>query len=64
MRTRYPLLVDPFIQIGGKLTGGGAAGSSQFGSSVALERRQHRPRGRACRRRSRAAWVFSRSGNT
>jgi hypothetical protein len=33
---RYPLLVDPFIQIGGKLTGGGAAGNSQFGSSVAL----------------------------
>ena len=33
---RYPLRIDPFIQLGSKLTGGGEIGKGSFGSSVAL----------------------------
>ena len=32
----YPLLIDPLIQQGGKLTGSGESGDGQFGWSVAL----------------------------
>ena len=33
---RYPLLIDPFIQQGAKLTGANESGSGLFGSSVAV----------------------------
>ncbi len=33
---RYPLRIDPFIQQGEKLTGGGESGEGEFGCSVAL----------------------------
>ena len=33
---RYPLRIDPFIQQGAKLTGGGESGRGCFGDSVAL----------------------------
>ncbi len=60
----YPLTVDPFIQLGDKLTGGGETGSGQFGVSVALSAdgstaliggyRDDGSKG--------AAWIFTRSG--
>ena len=56
----------PFLQQGGKLTGGGETGDARFGSSVALSadgstalvggRRDSSDKG--------AAWVFTRSGAT
>src|SRR5204863_376252 len=33
---RYPLRIDPFVQQGAKLTGGGETGNGEFGFSVAL----------------------------
>jgi hypothetical protein len=63
---RYPLRIDPFIQQGAKLTGGGEAGSGEFGSSVALSADGNTAlvgapgdSGGAG-----AAWVFTRSGST
>jgi len=62
---RYPVRIDPFIQQGAKLTGGGEAGGGEFGSSVALSADGNTAlvgapgdSGGAG-----AAWVFTRSGS-
>jgi FG-GAP repeat len=64
---RYPLRIDPLIEAGGKLTGGGEEGEGQFGTSVALSAdgdtllvggpHDTNPN-------HGAAWVFARSGST
>jgi len=59
---RYPLRVDPFIQQGGKLTGG----QESFGESVALSQDGDTALvgGSEAHRFEGAAWVFTRSGET
>jgi hypothetical protein len=63
---RYPLLVDPFLQIGDKLTGGGETGGGQFGFSLALsgDGKTALIGGPTDDGSKGAAWVFSRSGST
>jgi len=63
---RYPIHVDPFIQQGAKLTGGGEAGSGEFGSSVALSADGNTALVGAPGDGGGvgAAWVFTRSGST
>jgi len=64
---RYPLRIDPFVQQGEKLTGGGEIGDGNFGVSVALSSDGNtaliggdEDDGEA----HGAAWVFTRSGPT
>jgi hypothetical protein len=63
---RYPLRVDPFIQQGEKLTGGGEVGSGEFGSSVALSADGNTALVGAPGDSGGvgAAWVLTRSGST
>jgi len=63
---RYPIHVDPFIQQGAKLTGGGEAGSGEFGSSVALSADGNTALVGAPGDSGGVgtAWVFTRSGST
>jgi len=62
---RYPLRIDPFIQQGAKLTGGGEVGSGEFGSSVALSADGNTALVGAPGDSGGvgAAWVFTRSGS-
>jgi len=63
---RYPLRIDPFIQQGPKLTGGGESGKGLFGFRVALSADGSTALvgGSADNSRVGAAWVFTRSGST
>ena len=63
---RFPLHIDPFIQQGSKLTGGGEAGPAQFGSSVALsaDGKTALIGAPADDTNTGAAWIFTRSGST
>src|SRR5271165_6724843 len=64
---RYPLRIDPFIQQGGKLTGGGERGEEgAFGVSVALSAGGEYALvgGPSDNGKVGAAWVFLRSGAT
>jgi hypothetical protein len=63
---RYPLRIDPFIQQGKKLTGGGESGPGSFGGSVALstDGKTALIAGGGDNANRGAAWVFTRSGAT
>ncbi len=63
---RYPLIVNPFVQQGSKLTGGGESGAGLFGISAALSSDGNTALIGAARDNSNvgAAWVFTRSGAT
>jgi hypothetical protein len=63
---RYPLRIDPLIQQGEKLTGGGEAGEGLLGASVALSADGDTALVGAPSDDSGvgAAWVFTRSGST
>jgi FG-GAP repeat len=63
---RYPLRIDPFIQQGEKLTGGGEIGKGVFGISVALSGDGNTALigGPGDNSYVGAAWVFTRSGST
>lgn len=64
---RYPLHIDPFIQQGSKLTGGGEVGPyTSFGTSVAFSSDGSTALigGREDNGETGAAWVFTRSGST
>ncbi len=66
---RYPLRIDPLIQQGEKLAGGGEAASGRFGYSVALSADGDTAligARYAIRNNNEAggAWVFTRSGST
>jgi hypothetical protein len=65
-RARYPLRIDPFIQQGEKLLGGGESGEGEFGASVALSSDGDTALIAAPKDAggSGAAWVFTRSGAT
>jgi hypothetical protein len=65
-RARYPLRIDPFVQQGKKLTGGGGSGFSGFGHSVALSADGNTALigGAGDNAAVGAAWVFTRSGET
>ena len=62
----YPLRIDPFVQQGGKLTGGEEIGEGSFGYSVALSSDGNTAliSGPFENERVGAAWVFTRSGST
>jgi hypothetical protein len=67
----YPLQVDPFVQRGAKLTGGGEVGYAQFGESVALSADGNTAliggpydNPDSSGGGAGAAWVFTRSGST
>src|SRR4051812_20209872 len=61
---RYPLRIDPFVQQGAKLTGGGEVGAGQFGQSVALSADGNTALigGPSDNGAVGAAWAFTRSG--
>jgi hypothetical protein len=63
---RYPLRIDPFVQQGEKLSGGGETGAGQFGFSVALSSDGTTALigGSLDGTGVGAAWVFTRSGST
>jgi hypothetical protein len=63
---RYPLTVDPYIQLGTKLAAADGIGSSRFGSSVALSADGSTAivGGPGDNGGQGAAWVFTRSGTT
>jgi hypothetical protein len=63
---RYPLRIDPFVQQGEKLTGGGESGKGLFGFGVALSSDGNTALigGYADDATRGAAWVFTRSGST
>jgi hypothetical protein len=63
---RYPLTIDPFIQRGDKLTGGGESGDGRFAFSVALSADGSTALigGPWDGGNKGAAWVFTRSGST
>ena len=63
---RYPLRIDPLIQQGEKLTGGGEIGEGYFGTSVALSSDGNTALigGYGDNNGVGAAWVFTRSGST
>jgi hypothetical protein len=63
---RYPLRIDPFMQQGTKLTGGGETGAAELGTSVALSANGNTAVVGAPADNSNvgAAWVFTRSGTT
>jgi len=62
----YPLRIDPFIQQGEKLTGGGEIGTGQFGYDVALsgDGSTALVGANGDNNLVGAAWVFTRSGST
>ncbi len=62
----YPLRIDPLIQQGEKLTGGGESGTGYFGVSVALSSDGNTALigGLGDSGLSGAAWVFTRAGST
>src|SRR3954468_17579047 len=61
---RYPLRIDPFVQQGAKLTGGGEVGAGQFGYSAALSADGDTALigGLSDNGDVGAAWAFTRSG--
>ncbi len=63
---RYPLRIDPLVQQGEKLTGGGEAGSGEFGYAVAMSSNGSAALvgGPADNAGAGAAWAFKRSGST
>ena len=62
---RYPLRIDPLVQQGRKLTGGGEIGGALFGDSVALSSDGNTALiGGPGDSGVGAAWVFTRSGST
>ena len=63
---RYPLVIDPFIQQGSKLTAGDESGEAGFGSAVAVSADGNTALigGSADNNDNGAAWVFTRSGGT
>jgi hypothetical protein len=63
---RYPLEIDPLLQQGGKLTGGGETGAGQLGFRVALSANGNTALVGAPQDNGGigAAWVFTRSGST
>jgi hypothetical protein len=63
---RYPLTIDPLIQQGEKLTGGGESGKAWFGYSVALSSNGKTALigGQQDNSKVGAAWVFTRTGST
>lgn len=66
---RYPLGIDPFIQLGEKLTGGGEVGNGYFGESVAASSNGDTvlvgaPGSGVPYSGEGGAWVFTRSGST
>ncbi len=63
---RYPVQIDPLIEQGGKLTGGGEQGAGQFGLAVALSADGNTAVVGAPRDQefAGAAWAFTRSGET
>jgi hypothetical protein len=62
---RYPLRIDPFVQQGEKLTGGGEVAGGAFGDSVALSSDGDTALiGGDHDSGVGAAWVFTRSGST
>ncbi len=62
---RYPVRIDPFIQQGEKLTGGGESSSAEFGYSVAISGDGNTALiGAPEDENVGAAWVFTRSGET
>jgi hypothetical protein len=63
---RYPLLIDPMIQQGGKLTGGEEREGAAFGDSVALSADGNTALigGLQDSDNVGAAWVFTRTGST
>jgi hypothetical protein len=63
---RFPLRIDPLLQQGEKLTGGGELGEGMFGTSVALSSDGNTALIGAPRDESDvgAAWVFTRAGAT
>jgi hypothetical protein len=65
-RARYPIEIDPFVQQGGSLTGGGEWAAGDFGASVALSADGSTALIGAPSDDFRvgAAWVFTRSGST
>jgi len=65
-RARYPLRIDPFIQQGSKLLGGGETGKGQFGQEVALSADGKTAVIGAPNDNGQvgAAWVFVRPGST
>jgi IPT/TIG domain len=65
-RARYPLRIDPFIQQGEKLTGGGQTGKGELGESVAISSDGNTALigGPSDRDGVGAAWVFTRAGST
>jgi hypothetical protein len=65
-RARYPIEIDPFVQQGDSLTGGGEGDEGNFGASVALSADGSTALIGAPSDDFRvgAAWVFTRSGST
>ncbi len=65
-RARYPIRIDPFVQQGSSLTGGGEWAGGDFGTSVALSADGSTALIGAPSDDFRvgAAWVFTRSGST
>ena len=66
---QYPVRIDPFVQGGQELTGGGEEGSGKLGYSVAVSRDGNTaivgaPSDGAGFFHKGAAWVFARSGST
>ncbi len=63
---RYPIVIDPFIGQGAKLTGGGESAKGEFGESVALSQDGSTALIGAGSNSHHvgAAWVFTRSGET
>ncbi len=63
---RYPLRIDPFIQVGAKLTGIGETGPGEFGSTVALSADGNTALigGPIDNSSNGAAWIFTRTGET
>jgi hypothetical protein len=63
---RYPLEIDPLIEAGGKLTGGGEVGDGGFGGSVAVsaDGTTALVGGDSDDEGQGAAWVYTRSGDS
>ncbi|HEX7609492.1 MAG TPA: FG-GAP repeat protein, partial [Solirubrobacteraceae bacterium] len=63
---RYPLRIDPLVQQGGKLVGGGEEGAGAFGVKVALSTDGNTALvgGFGDNGETGAAWVFTRTGST
>jgi hypothetical protein len=65
-RARYPIRIDPLLQQGGEITGGGETGAGLFGSSVAISANGTTAIVGASSDNSGAGavWIFIRSGLT